>query len=87
MMFKICSLILLFLTGLNSLLLNQLRGKHLLDVVLFNQPIIAADVQVRMPFSNNDHSRVDFDIAPQSCNGVFTGKVSRKKYLWRQADF
>jgi len=40
-----------------------------------------------MPFINRDHSRADFDIVPHSCNGVFTEKVSRKKYLWHQADF
>jgi len=73
--------------GFEQFVTEPTGGEHIIDVVLFNQPTVAADVQVGIPFSNSDHSRVHSDIALRSCNDVFTEKALRKKYLWRQADY
>jgi len=62
--------------GFEQFVTEPTRGEHIIDVILFNHPTLAVDVQVGIPFSNSDHSR--------SCNDVFTEKALRKKYLWRQ---
>jgi len=62
--------------GFEQFVTEPIRGEHIIDVILFNHPTLAVDVQVGIPFSNSDDSR--------SCNDVFTEKALRKKYLWCQ---
>ena len=86
--------------GIHNLLLDkfvsngftQLQIPHMLTIsqILFltNEPTIISKVSVCEPFSNSDHSQVQFCVNVISEDSVADNSYSiEKRFLWREADY
>jgi len=61
------------------------RDSHILDLVLCNNPYLINSVDVVEPFSNSDHSMVNFELVLNSANCV--GSARPPVYDYANADF
>ena len=61
------------------------RGANILDIVLTNEPLTLADVQVNEPFANSDHCTVCFSVFMDTCNKNLsqTDGMRIKCYSWK----
>ena len=58
---------------------------NILDIVLTNEPLTLADVQVNEPFANSDHCTVCFSVFMDTCNKNLsqTDGMRNKCYSWK----
>ena len=76
--------------GFTQLTNEPTRSSSLLDIVLSNTPLTVCDSRVTCPFSNSDHSQVEFTTffeSPNRGGSPRTASHHHKYYDWKNADF
>ncbi len=75
--------------GFTQVVDNSTRASKILDIVLVNEPVTMAALDVCLPFVNSDHCQVAFAVA-LDCNDRYHGGEQhtdvRLRYQWKDAD-
>ena len=74
--------------GFTQLDTDPTRADNILDIILTNEPTIISKVSVCKPFTNSDHSQVQFCVNVINEDSVAGNSYSiEKRFLWHEADY
>ena len=75
--------------GLSQLVTEPTRGNNILDVVISDEPLMICRPEVVQPFSNSDHSQVEFTVFVEDSyvTSAHAAVPNLKHYDWSNANF